>query len=254
NISQERKIIKPKTERKNLASVIIGENPQEVKERVRQSVKNKYGCYLFGRQLDEICRKARNDPRYNSEKFVYSFVVPENFLTEMKIYMEIVKKDFKLKVYQKYNSRNILLLEDYVGIGKNETGGFSTHPGEYYLQRIIYRPYWYPPKWSNQKKPFKPGRNNPFGLWMSELSEKKSKGSYSWSVEKDSGMRIHSTNNPESVGKKSSHGCIRMNPKTAENLFRGILYNSKIKSGKTNSRGTIFPLENPIKIEISENY
>ncbi|MFW6283291.1 MAG: L,D-transpeptidase [Minisyncoccales bacterium] len=252
--SQNIKIKNQRKEKGNLASILIKENPGDITEKINKTLSKKYGCYLFGIQLDKINEKIRNDPRYNTEDFIFSFVVPDNFLVdEMDIYMKIIKDEFKLKVYQKYKSNNILLLEDYVGIGMHEKGRFSTFSGTYYLQRVVNKPYWYPPEWANQKKPSYPGENNPFGLWMSELSRLPSQGDYNWRVKRDSGMRIHSTNNPLSIGKKSSHGCIRMNPKTAEELFKGILYNTYSKPEKANSRGTIHPLKKPIKIEILDS-
>lgn len=238
----------------NLASILIRENPGNIGEKINNTLSKKYGCYLFGVELEEITERIRNDPRYNLEDFVFNFIVPDNFLVDdMDISMKIIKDEFKLKVYQKYESESILLLEDYVGIGIHEKGRFSTFSGTYYLQRVINKPYWYPPRWAKQKKPSYPGKNNPFGLWMSELSEIPSSGDYKWGVQRDSGMRIHSTNNPSSIGKRSSHGCIRMNPKTAEELFKGILYNTYSGPEKSNSRGTISPLKKPIKIEIIDS-
>lgn len=76
-------------------------------------------------------------------------------------------------------------------------------------------PFWYPPdsireySWRNKgvllNKVVPPGPDNPLGDYAIHLTL--------------TGYLIHSTNQPNSVGKRSSSGCIRMYPEDIEQLF-----------------------------------
>ena len=72
-------------------------------------------------------------------------------------------------------------------------------------------PWWYPPnsRWAQGQKPIPPGPNNPLGTRWMGLSA--------------SGVGIHGTPNPGSIGYSVSHGCIRMYISDAEWLF-GTVY------------------------------
>jgi murein L,D-transpeptidase YcbB/YkuD len=85
---------------------------------------------------------------------------------------------------------------------------------------------------------------------MSELSKKNEKGDYAFSVPGDSGIRLHSTNNPKSIGTYSSHGCIRLSPPVAEELFPTLLKYIPHKEPKKNERGIIYPLDRIIPVTI----
>ncbi|PIN90271.1 hypothetical protein COU57_03905 [Candidatus Pacearchaeota archaeon CG10_big_fil_rev_8_21_14_0_10_32_14] len=200
--------------------------------------------YLFGNSLTSAVNYLS---RHNT---LDGFKIPQNFIDdEMDLSIEVYKSKIPfLRVFQTYKSNQILLLEDEVALGRK---GRSTPSGEFYLRRIIENPWWYPPSWADTNKPSRPGKNNPYGLWMSELSRENAQGDHDFSVSRDSNIRIHSTNSPDSIGKYASHGCIRLHPNTAAELFPAFLYYTPHQDPKKNSRGKIYPLEKTIKLSIS---
>jgi len=162
-------------------------------------------------------------------------------------YIGINKARLKLRIFQKQEERTFLL-ETPVTLGRK---GWETPSGTFYLNRIINYPRWFPPKWAKTKIIPKPGKDNPYGLWMSELFTVDKKGEYAPWSSGDSMIRIHSTDEPSSIGKYVSHGCIRLHPSIAEELFPAMLYYLSHGKGKKTAKGIIYPLEKtiPIKIE-----
>jgi len=72
-------------------------------------------------------------------------------------------------------------------------------------------PWWYPPTqdaWAKGLKPVPPGPGNPLGTRWMGLSA--------------SGVGIHGTSEPWSIGHSESHGCIRMQVPDAEWLYRRV--------------------------------
>jgi L,D-transpeptidase ErfK/SrfK len=72
-------------------------------------------------------------------------------------------------------------------------------------------PVWIPTKSEHEEDPdlppsIGPGRDNPMGEYALYLG---------WS-----GYAIHGTNKPDSVGRRDSHGCIRLYPEDIERLYR----------------------------------
>ena len=98
------------------------------------------------------------------------------------------------------------------------TGGTWT-PTPHGRFRIVskYRhPWWYPPdsSWAAHLDPIPPGPKNPLGTRWMGLSV--------------SGVGIHGTPNPASVGYSISHGCIRMKTRDAESLFRLVRVGTRV--------------------------
>lgn len=99
-----------------------------------------------------------------------------------------------------------------IGIGKE---GWETPVQEAYVQSKEQSPFWYPPesirnytlqtKGKSLGKVVPPGPDNPLGDYAIHLSL--------------SGYLIHGTNQPKSIGQRSSSGCIRMYPEDIEQLF-----------------------------------
>jgi murein L,D-transpeptidase YcbB/YkuD len=89
------------------------------------------------------------------------------------------------------------VLKSYpVAIGKE---GHRTPTGSFNVRRIIWNPSWTPPdaSWARGKKPTPPGAaDNPMGRVKIFFAEPD--------------YFIHGTNDPASVGKAASHGCLRM--------------------------------------------
>ncbi len=83
--------------------------------------------------------------------------------------------------------------------------GWETPTGEFTIANKRKNPTWFPPSWAVQEEPVPPGPGNPLGdRWMG-LSAR----SYG----------IHATNAPSTVGHYVSHGCMRMYPEQARELF-----------------------------------
>lgn len=236
------------TNEEGLVNLVLDKS-NNIRQKIKEGADKESGCFLFGNYLDELEKRAKQNIRNGSYNF--EFKISDNFfVSEMDFLIEIIKNKFEVNIYQNFNSEKVLLMKRKVCLGRNKKGRFSTPTGKYFLKRIIENPWWYPPKWADQKDPSKPGKNNPYGLWMSELSRDNSSGNYNWGVKRDSGIRIHSTNNSRSIGRASSHGCIRLHPEVAKELFPAILHYSKHKKPKTNSRGTIYPLQKAIPLVI----
>jgi lipoprotein-anchoring transpeptidase ErfK/SrfK len=64
------------------------------------------------------------------------------------------------------------------------------------------------PTWYTKGKVVPPGKNNPLGTRWLGLSQK--------------GYGIHGTNNPSSIGRNASHGCVRMRNRDVEELFEMV--------------------------------
>jgi len=92
-----------------------------------------------------------------------------------------------------------------VGVGKP---GFMTPVGKYSIISKVMYPGWENPYMPKGKVRLAPGEKNPLGTrWMGFYQ--KAGGEYG----------MHGTDNPGSVGKFSSHGCVRMKISDAETLF-----------------------------------
>ena len=76
-------------------------------------------------------------------------------------------------------------------------------------------PTWLPPEWANQEKPVEPGPDNPLGDRWIGLAQP--------------GYGIHATNSLLSIGMAVSHGCIRMNPRDAEELYDKVKVGMPVK-------------------------
>jgi lipoprotein-anchoring transpeptidase ErfK/SrfK len=91
--------------------------------------------------------------------------------------------------------------------------GQAIYPTPAGVWRIVDKqrnPWWRPPTsaWARGLKPIPPGPGNPLGTrWMGLDA---------------SGVGIHGTNAPASIGYSQSHGCIRMQVPEAEWLFRHV--------------------------------
>jgi len=92
-----------------------------------------------------------------------------------------------------------------VAIGRR---GWETPTGEFTIANKRKNPTWFPPKWALEEEPVPPGPDNPLGdRWMG-LSEP--------------GYGIHATNAPSTIGRYVSHGCMRMYPEHAHELYEMV--------------------------------
>lgn len=94
-----------------------------------------------------------------------------------------------------------------IGIGRE---GSETPPGSYEITEKVKDPVWIIPKSFRDEYPdlpdiVPPGPDNPLGKYALRLSRPD--------------YLIHGTNKPLGVGRKVSHGCIRMLPEDIEELY-----------------------------------
>ena len=96
------------------------------------------------------------------------------------------------------NGRVVKIYQTAVGAAASPTPS-----GTYKIAQRVANPTWYGPK-----AVVGPGKNNPVGTRWLGLSRK--------------GYGIHGTNNPRSIGKSASHGCVRMRNLDVEDLFARV--------------------------------
>lgn len=94
-----------------------------------------------------------------------------------------------------------------LGIGDE---GTDTPAGRYTVRYKATAPSWYPPKSIRRNRPalprvVPPGPANPLGSHAIALSQ--------------DGILIHGTNKPWGVGRRASHGCLRLYPEDIPTLF-----------------------------------
>jgi hypothetical protein len=113
------------------------------------------------------------------------------------------------------------LVKSYaIAVGKRST---PTPRGTFQVVTKVKNPAWYGPG----GEVVKPGRNNPVGTRWMGLALK--------------GYGIHGTNDPKSIGRAASHGCVRMLNSDVEELFARmqigdqveILYQTELPDGTT---------------------
>jgi L,D-transpeptidase ErfK/SrfK len=116
-----------------------------------------------------------------------------------------------------------------IGIGRE---GFSTPVGRFSIVEKTVNPSWYVPESIQEEKPelpkvVPPGPDNPLGSHALRLSL----GS----------VLIHGTNKPWGVGRRVSHGCIRLYPEDIPWLFKAV------------SKGTpVTIVQQPVKVGIRD--
>ncbi|MBI3471557.1 MAG: L,D-transpeptidase [Candidatus Solibacter usitatus] len=71
------------------------------------------------------------------------------------------------------------------------------------------------PTWWGPRETVAPGKANPLGTRWMGLSKK--------------GYGIHGTNNPRSIGRNASHGCIRMRNAEVEELFARVKVGDEVR-------------------------
>jgi len=103
-----------------------------------------------------------------------------------------------------------------IGIGRE---GWQTPLGVTKILRKRKQPIWVPPPSIREENPqlgevFMPGPDNPLGEYALDLGI--------------TGLLIHGTNRPYGVGKRSSHGCIRLYPEDIAALFDKVEVGTKV--------------------------
>jgi lipoprotein-anchoring transpeptidase ErfK/SrfK len=131
-----------------------------------------------------------------------------------KVYAVVDKSEYKLIVFRE--SDNQFLLQYPVGIGKLE---WKTQVGEYIVATKQIQPPWHDPKTGRLLRHEDP--EYPLGeRWMG-LARPATPNSRT-------GLGIHGTNEPETIGTSSSAGCVRMTNEDAIEAFAIIRQNSRV--------------------------
>lgn len=97
-----------------------------------------------------------------------------------------------------------------IGLGRQ---GWNTPEGDFHITVVIERPTWVRPESMRDEDPdlpnvIGPGPDNPLGSHWIELSAK--------------GYGIHGTNRPFGIGRRVSHGCIRLYPQDISDLAKRV--------------------------------
>jgi L,D-transpeptidase ErfK/SrfK len=115
----------------------------------------------------------------------------------------------EMRLYNIYNVGSMLFVQTFpIGIGDE---GSDTPTGQFRVIEKLVRPSWHVPESIKKEKPFlpdvvPPGPENPLGSHAMRLSNPR--------------ILIHGTNKPWGVGRRVSHGCIRLYPEDIPVLFR----------------------------------
>jgi L,D-transpeptidase catalytic domain len=118
-------------------------------------------------------------------------------------------------------TRNLILYQNgievkrfQVGVGRPE---FPTPVGNFSVIQMNMNPAWENPYLGAGKMRIAAGARNPLGTrWIGFKED--GKGQYG----------MHGTDNPKSVGQYSSHGCVRMFIRDAEELFNWVSYGTPV--------------------------
>lgn len=115
----------------------------------------------------------------------------------------------EMRLYYSFSFKGTRLIASFpIGIGDE---GKDTPVGTFRVIQKIVNPSWYVPQSVKMEKPelpdiVPPGPANPLGTHAMRLSERT--------------ILIHGTNKPWGVGRRVSHGCIRLYPEDIPRLYR----------------------------------
>jgi lipoprotein-anchoring transpeptidase ErfK/SrfK len=133
---------------------------------------------------EALCQEKQADARPNADER----------LAERRVVVSI--PDRKLALIE--NGRVVKIYSTAVGAPASPTPS-----GTYKITQRVENPTWYGPD-----KVVGPGKDNPVGTRWLGLNRK--------------GYGIHGTNQPRSIGKRASHGCVRMRNRDVEDLFARV--------------------------------
>ncbi len=137
-------------------------------------------------------------------------------LPDLQSYDGIVINLSEMRIYYFPSKKKPSVMTFPIGIGSE---GKETPEGIFKIVEKIVHPPWYVPKSISEERPelpkvVPPGPENPLGSHAMRLSERT--------------VLIHGTNRPYAVGRKASHGCIRMYPEDIPKLFDMVPLKTKV--------------------------
>lgn len=152
-------------------------------------------------------------------------------LPDVEMYDGIVVNISEMRLYYFFKERGVNLVTTFpIGIGREDK---DTPLGKFKVIEKIINPYWHVPLSIRKANPdlpkvVPPGPDNPLGSHALRLSL--------------SDILIHGTNKPYGVGRKVSHGCIRLYPEHIVKLYKIVPIGTNV---------TI--IRQPIKVGVSNN-
>ncbi|MCX5717127.1 MAG: L,D-transpeptidase family protein [Nitrospirae bacterium] len=161
-------------------------------------------------------------------------------LPDVKSYKGIVINLSEMRLYYFFKRGKSKLVATFpVGIGSE---GNDTPTGEFKIAEKIVNPSWRVPESIRKEKPnlpavVPPGPDNPLGSHALRLSLK----SY----------LIHGTNRPWGVGRRASHGCIRLYPEDIPKLFKLMPKGSRVTIVKQPVK--VSAISNKVFIEVHKD-
>lgn len=184
---------------------------------------------LWSPVLDEFCKLYRVQPGDSNAKIGQMFKTTAWFIGEANDVkpnqlrpgqtLKVPKEPFRI-VIDKSNCRLNLLTESGkfvkwypVGIGEQS---YKTPANEYFINTKEINPTWFRPE-GGVIQPGDP--ENALGSrWMGIRTEER----------EHTGLGIHGTNAPETIGYRKSAGCIRMYNEDVEELYKIVTYGTKV--------------------------
>lgn len=246
-----RELIWPRYGRKTrwgrkLVGIVDDHYAGAIRDQVIKQIRQRYPqVYPFGTFLDATVARVVALLARAPEGMTHAMEIsiPERMFVRQgaaEFEVEVIKsRRPRMDLYQVMeDGRRILVFRTLAAPG-NPGKGFGTPNGILYASRYIDKPRWYPcaTKWAEvddcrQRR----GLNTAFGLHGMDLTRQNylighrsvaSGGTVSPYL-------IHSTNKFGSPGRYASHGCVRIFPHKADDLFRAIVH--YIGSGDTRLR------------------
>lgn len=215
--------------------------------------------YPFGLYVDrmvdrigKILKESKSDDEHS-----FAVTIPKNWFVkpgEMNLVIEVVKGRVpRLDVYQIGVKGERERIFTSLAAPGNFYRSFGSPTGIMYTSRFIHAPRWYPcaTKWAKEACRQPRGLNTAFGLGGIDLTRQDYLVGYGpkWGNGTVSPYLIHSTNSYASPGRYASHGCVRIYPHKADDLFSGLKhYFAKPNATKTRDFGDISPFTKTIPV------
>lgn len=152
-------------------------------------------------------------------------------LPDVETYNGMVINISEMRLYYFFKKKGVNLVATFpIGVGKE---GYNTPTGNFKIIEKIVNPSWHVPTSIREKNPhlpkvIPPGPDNPLGSHALRLSS--------------GDILIHGTNKPFGVGRKVSHGCIRLYPEHIPKLFKLVP-----------DKASVTIIRQPVKVGISKN-
>jgi L,D-transpeptidase ErfK/SrfK len=205
------------------STILIGSN-------TTYTIKNKETLIELARKYDVgyneiVDANSHSDPWIPENNT--GILIPTSWLLPEVLDDGIIINLAEMRLYYFFSVKGLKYVSTYpIGIGVQ---GFNTPTGKFRITKKIKSPVWYVPDIIREENPELPafvpdGPDNPLGGYWLQLSV--------------SGYGIHGTNRPYGIGRKISHGCIRLYPEDITTLFKFIkpgttvrIINEPVKAG-----------------------